>query len=120
LPSLNEHQVFDVILKWESVIKDETETYKIHRFIDSKIPGHHRSLDDKMTIEMVRKWISKFSHLGYPETFTDYVRVAFGHLILDEVWDKYRQEPMIVVLRKAFSLFKRRGYDRKKYSPKCS
>ena len=62
---------------------------------------------------MVRGWIDKFAHLGNPLTLTDYVRVAFGHLVMDEIWNK--DVPLITILRKALFLFKKRGFNKKKY-----
>jgi len=60
---------------------------------------------------MVRSWTDKRS--GDQVTLTDYIRVAFGHLVIDETWDK--NEPLIFNLRKALSLFKRRRFNTKKY-----
>jgi len=113
MPYLKEHRIFDIILKWEGIISDETKTDKVHQFIDRRVPEHHHILDEKVTEKKVREWVNRFAHLGYPETTTDYIRVTFGHLVLDEIWDKYRKKPLITILRKSFSLFKRRGFHRK-------
>jgi hypothetical protein len=115
MANINEHLIFDIILKWEGIISDKTNTIKVHRFIDTKVPSHHHILDDNLTEQKVRGWISKFAHLGYQKTLTDLVRVAYGHLIMDEVWTTNQNKSLIRILRKSYALFKRRGYNNKKY-----
>jgi len=97
------------------IICDGTDTDKVHEFGDTEVAKHHYELDVKKTEAKVRGWIRGFAHLAHKETLTDYVRAALGHLVLDEIWDKYGDKPLIVVLRKAISLFKARGYHQKRY-----
>jgi hypothetical protein len=115
MPNLKEHLLFDLFLKWEWIISDEIKTERVHQFIDTKVPKHHHILDEKTTRVKVKNWIDRFSHLAYPETLTYYLRVAYGHLVLDEAWGKIRKEPLIYILRYAFALFKERGYNKKTY-----
>ena len=113
MPNIKDHLLFDIILQWEGIISDETKTYKVHNFIDKNIKRHHYEIDDDLTENKVRSWVSKFAHFGDTMTLTDYIRVTFGHLVMDEIWDT-RKQP-IDNLRKAYSLFQRRGFCTKKF-----
>lgn len=115
MANINEHLTLDLFLKWEGIISDKTNTVKVHRFIDTRVPRHHHILDDALTEKKVREWIRKFAHLGYQVTLTDLIRVAFGHLVMDDVWIENRHKPLIWKIRKTIFLFRRRGYAKKKY-----
>jgi len=81
---------------------------------DIQVFGHwnHRYEDYYHDIKGIRDWIRKWAHLGYQETLTDYVRVALGHLVLDEIWSKQKWEDEYDLMKKAYKSFVARGFDK--------
>lgn len=58
MPLIKEHRAFDIILKWEGIISDDTNADKVHRFIDNEIPRHHQKLEYDETEIKIRKWVA--------------------------------------------------------------
>jgi len=86
---------FDEYLKEHGVITDR-DCSTVHDRMDRGIQVYgslnHQYADYNHSDSGIRDWIRKWAHLGNQDTLTDYVRVALGHLVLDEVWsqDKLR------------------------------
>jgi hypothetical protein len=76
--------------------------------------GHwnHRYEDYYHDLNGIRAWIKKWSHLGYQETLTDFVRVALGHLVLDEIQSEGNWEDEDDLIKRAYRSFVMRGFDR--------
>jgi hypothetical protein len=86
----------------------------------------HRDLDHFHSDAGIRDYVTQLiESLGsiYTSTATDNVRIAYGHLCLDYIASKlkrqqnctYRELDWNLVYRRAWNLFKRKGYKRKYY-----
>lgn len=116
MPAKRAHLRFDEYLREHNVICEDTVTNSVHSRMDRDIQvfGHwnHRYEDYYHDIKGIRDWIRKWAHLGYQETLTDYVRVALGHLVLDEIWSKQKWEDEYDLMKKAYKSFVARGFDK--------
>jgi len=72
--------------------------------------GHwyHRELDPYHKEEGIRNWLRKWCHLADQETLTHYLRVALGHLVLDEMWSEYGDE----LIKSAYRSYAQKGFGR--------
>jgi hypothetical protein len=115
MPSRRVHVKFDKYLIAHGLV-GERNYLTVHARMDRdlQIHGHwnHRYEDFYHDVNGVRAWIRKWSHLGYQETLTDYVRVALGHLVLDEMWSKYEYENEYELIKSAYRSYVQRGFDR--------
>ena len=79
--------------------------------------GHwnHRYLDFYHDPDGIRYWINKWAHLAYQATLTDYIRIAYGHLVLDEI--EYRDEWSDIndLFKRAYKSYVARGFHRTFY-----
>ena len=90
------HLQFDDVLRVKKIIKlGEYDCSQIHRKMDLGEDSHSGS--PLHSAEGVRKWVtgghesfwdSLFGNAWY-NTLGDFVRVAYGHILLDEYWTKY-------------------------------
>jgi len=114
LPTRRVHLKFDEYLREHGVIREDTKTYAVHERMDRdlQIHGHwnHQYEDYYHDTNGIRDWIRKWSHLGYQDTLTDYVRVALGHLVLDEMWSKYEFESEEELMKTAYRSYAQRGF----------
>lgn len=116
LPTRRVHLKFDEYLREHRVICENTKTNAVHERMDRDLQtyGHwnHRYVDYYHDIDGIRTWVKKWCHLGYPETLTDFVRVALGHLVLDEIQseDKWKDEDDLI--KRAYKSFVMRSFDR--------
>ena len=135
MPSLDRHLDFDEKrLKKNGVIYEETFGTSVHRRMDKnakKFGPDHRNLDYWHSPKGIRDMIDKFVDTNgiYPETATDYVRIACGHRCLDYIASKtIRQQGCIYgdfddadwrgIYTRAYSLFRRNGYHKTVYQPR--
>lgn len=113
MPSRRLHLKFDNYLKEHDVIYDR-DCSVVHDRMDRDLQvfGHwnHQYEDYYHDIGGIREWIKKWSHLGYQETLTDYVRVALGHLVLDEMWSKYEFDNEDELMKSAYRSYAQRGF----------
>lgn len=113
MPSRRVHLKFDEYLIDHGIVSDRDYSI-IHDRMDRDIQvyGHwnHRYEDYYHDINGIRDWIRKWCHLGYQETLTDYVRVALGHLVLDEMWSEYEYENELI--KSAYRSYAQRGFGR--------
>ena len=83
---------------------------------DSKYFGHwnHQHDDYYHDISGIRAWLRKWCHLAYQDTLTDYVRIALGHLVLDDIWYRYKDENMSheEIIKSAYRSYAQRRYGR--------
>jgi hypothetical protein len=117
LPTRRVHLKFDEYLREHGVIRQETKTDAVHARMDRdlQLHGHwnHQYEDYYHDINGIRDWIRKWSHLGYQDTLTDYVRVALGHLVLDEMWSKYEFESEEKLIKTAYRSYAQRGFGKR-------
>lgn len=133
MPSLKHHLEFDELrLKKNCVIYEDTNGTAVHKRLDKntkKYGRDHRKLDEWHTPEGVRDMIDNFiSSLGTirPETATDYVRIAYGHLILDKTASRMKRERECTygelnwreVYTRTYRLFRRYEYHKTCYKPR--
>jgi hypothetical protein len=116
LPRRRVHLKFDEYLREHGVIREDTKTDTVHNRMDKdlQVYGHwnHQYADYYNYPNGIRNWIRKWSHLGHQDTLTDYVRVAFGHLVLDEMWYKYKFESEEELIKTAYRSYAQRGFGR--------
>jgi hypothetical protein len=115
MPTRRIHQKFDEYLIEHGVIADRDYS-AVHDRMDRdlQVHGHwnHQYEDYYHDVSGIRDWIRKWSHLGYQETLTDYVRVCLGHLVLDEMWSKYEFDDTYELMKTAFRSFTQRRFDK--------
>ena len=63
----------------------------------------------------IRNWLSGFEHLAYQETLTDYLRVALGHVVIDEIERRGEYYDEDDLVKRAYRSFVARGFNRKYY-----
>ena len=135
MPSLMYHLEFDEKrLKKNEVIYDDTNGTAVHRRMDKnakKYGSDHRELDYWHSPEGIRDMIDNFvDTIGiYPETATDYVKIAYGHRCLDSVASKTKrrlnceykdlnQSDWRSIYTHAYELFRRYHYHKRVYQPR--
>lgn len=104
---------FDDYLKDHGVIYDrDCSTVHDRMDRDLQVFGHwsHQYEDYYHDIGGIRAWVRKWSHLGYQETLTDYVRVALGHLVLDEMWSTREFADEDELMKSAYRSYAQRGF----------
>ena len=114
MPSRSVHVQFDEYLAEHRIISHwDYSTVHDRMDKDLQIYGHwnHRYEDFYHDIDGIREWIRSWSHLAYPETKTDYVRVALGHLVLDEIKSRQEWEDEYDLIKRAYRSFIARGFD---------
>jgi hypothetical protein len=116
MPSRRLHLEFDAYLREHNIIYEDTATNSVHDRMDRDllVYGHwsHRYVDYYHDIDGIREWIRGWSHLGYQETLTDYVRVALGHIVLDDIWSRGRWKDEYDLIKRAYRSFIAKGFDK--------
>ena len=106
---------FDEYLIDHGVVYDRDFSV-VHNRMDRLVREYgsaHRMLDEYHSEEGIRySWLSKWQHLGYQETLTDYLRVALGHLVLDDMASRYEYENEDELIKSAYRSYVQRGFDR--------
>lgn len=119
MPSKNLHLKFDEYLKDKGVIYEDTNGMRVHERMDRDLQkyGHwnHRYSDYYHNDAGIREWIRKWSHLAYQETMTDYIRICFGHLVLDEMEYRYPDKSNDELIKSSYRSFIQRGFHRKRF-----
>lgn len=116
MPSRKTHLRFDEYLKEHGIIHDDTSADKVHERMDRDLAtwgAEHREIDFYHSEEGVRDWLRKFSHFAYQETLTDYLKVAMGHLVLDDIASRFPDKDNEEIIKSAYRSFIQRGFDRK-------
>lgn len=118
LPSRRVHLQFDEYLKDHGVIHGYTNANIVHDRMDRDVTywgSAHRDLDFYHDEEGIREWLKGFQHLAYQETLTDYLRVAMGHLVLDEIERRGEWRDEEDLIQRAYRSFIARRFNRKYY-----
>lgn len=115
MPDRRVHLKFDEYLIHHGIVNDRGYN-TVHDRMDRDLHrwGHwyHRELSPYHTEEGMRNWLRKWCRLAYQDTLTDYLRVALGHLVLDEMWSKYEYENEDELIESAYRSYAQRGFDR--------
>lgn len=111
------HLKFDEYLKEHGIIYGYTYADVVHDRMDrdAQYYGHwfHREEDYYHCEEGIREWLEKWQHLAYQETLTDYLRVALGHIVLDDMDFRYHYDSEEELIKSAYRSFVQRGFHRK-------
>ncbi len=116
MPSRRVHLKFDEYLKKHGIIHGYTYASTVHDRMDRGIivwGSEHREIDFYHSEEGIREWLRGFSHLAYQETLTDYLRVAMGHLVLDDMASRSPRKNEEELIKSAYRSFIQRGFQRK-------
>ena len=116
MPSRRVHLKFDEYLKEHGVIHGYTYANTVHDRMDRGIVvwgPDHREIDFYHSEKGIREWLRRFSHLAYQETLTDYLRVALGHLVLDNMASRFPRKNEEELTKSAYRSFIQRGFHRK-------
>ena len=118
MPSRQLHLRFDEYLRDHGVITDYTFADSVHDRMDRGVvvwgPGH-RYVDFYHSEQGIRSWLRSMTGIAYQATLTDYVRVALGHLCLDDVEARGEWTDENDLLKRAYRSFATKGYHRKKF-----
>lgn len=116
MPSRRVHLRFDDYLREHEIIHEETNGNSVHDRMDRGLTTHgpeHRYTDDYHSEEGIRSWLRGMVAIAYQETLTDYVRIANGHRVLDEIESRGEWIDEDDLIKRAYRSFIARGYDRK-------
>ena len=116
MPNRETHLEFDEYLKRHGVISDYTFADSVHRRMDRGIKvfgADHRFIDFYHSEEGIREWLRGMSHLANQVTLTDYLRVALGHLVLDDMASRFPRKNTEELVKSAYRSFIQKGFDRK-------
>jgi len=116
MPSRRVHMKFDEYLKEHGIIHGYTYANTVHDRMDRDIivwGSEHREIDFYHSEEGIREWLRGFSHLAYQETLTDYLRVAMGHLVLDDMASRFPRKNEEELMKSAYRSFIQRGFHTK-------
>ena len=139
MENVADHSMFDSILRDHSIIElSEHNCDQVHNRMDRDMrnhdgTSHYQERDPYHNEESIRDWIRHGRDCFWDNVFTvlslgdntnvgdhassDFVRVAFGHIVLDHYWVKHKVElesgekTSDEVVRRAFDEFCRQGYD---------
>lgn len=129
VPSRQLHRQFDDYLIKQGVICDDTDGSAVHDRMDKnalKLGPNHRQEDPYHSVEAIREWIYFLVEgLGTitKERRTDYVRVAWGHKVMDYMVSKLKRQynctqkelDTKLVIQRAWRYYRDRGYHRARY-----
>ena len=127
----DDHLIFDQILRDNGIIRlGEYDCDQIHEKMDYGEGSHSRNTPHH-TEEGIREWVSS-GHGSFWDSlfgnawghrYGDFIRVALGHIVLDEYWTAYTMESnpqrdRDEIFDMAYRTFCRRGYDTKRFRRK--
>jgi len=118
MPTRRVHLKFDQYLWEHGVILDDTYGDSVHKRLDkglSKYGPDHQFMDYYHTEEGIRYWLDNMPETMSQDRKTDYMRIALGHMVLDEM--AYRRPDLNEddLIKAAYRSFIQRGYHRKYY-----
>lgn len=129
MPPRDYHLAFDEILRNNGIICDDTYGDSVHKRLDKhskKFGAMHREIDEWHSTNGIRDFIDNLINgLGtiYQETATDYIRIAYGHIVLDEIASQfkinfncdYNELDWEEVFKEVFKEYKKFGFHKTKY-----
>jgi hypothetical protein len=115
LPTRRTHLKFDKYLAEHGIVayRDYSVVHDRMDRLIRKYGSAHRMLDEYHREEGIRYlWLKKWQHLAYQDTLTDYLRVALGHLVLDDIASRYWYNNEYELIKSAYRSYIQRGFDR--------
>ncbi|MFW9921803.1 MAG: hypothetical protein ACFFDW_00750 [Candidatus Thorarchaeota archaeon] len=115
------HMKFDKILREKGILSNDVNGRSVHTRIDkdSKYFGPNKSVaDPEKTIKTIRGWISSWAHFGRKGTKTDYVRIALGHMVVDDIKSRKEYSDENDLLKRALISYKKKGFHKTFYREK--
>jgi len=116
LPVRRVHLKFDEYLWDHGIIPDTENSNTVHDRMDRglvKYGPDHRYVDFYHSEEGIRDWLRGKAHLFYQETLTKYLRIALGHLCLDDMASRHPEYDEDQLIKSAYRSFIQKGYHRK-------
>ncbi|HUT82790.1 MAG TPA: hypothetical protein VMZ29_16460 [Candidatus Bathyarchaeia archaeon] len=121
MPRLRVHIKFDKLLKEKGIISEEANGRSVHTRIDKDTNyfGPNKSVaDPDKTIKLIRGWISSWAHFGRKGTKTDCVRIALGHMVVDDIRSRKEYTSESDLLTRALISYKKKGFHKTFYREK--
>ncbi len=129
MPSRQIHLKFDEVLEKNGVISEDTDGNSVHNRMDKQFKNYgtnHREEDYFHSVEGIRDFIDNMvNSLGTisQDTATDYVRIAYGHLCMDHITTKLKNEKnwsdddidWEIVFQRAYSYYRNKGFHKTRY-----
>jgi hypothetical protein len=110
MPPRNIHLKFDRLLADQNIIKGSTDPNIVHKKLDDIKGKHHRVFSKSHSIDAIRQFLKdgkplengkgilekallwiKYKRGLDQRTKTDYIRIACGHEIVDDLWTKHKK-----------------------------
>jgi hypothetical protein len=116
MPTRRVHLKFDEYLKAHSIIFDDTFAQSVHRRMDKgvkKFGADHQFIDFYHSEQGIREWLRGMTYITSQDTLTDYLRVALGHLVLDDVASRFSCKNEEDLIKTAYRSFMQRGFHKK-------
>jgi hypothetical protein len=124
----SDHLTFDEILREKGIIElGEYDCDQVHEKMDLGEGSHSRN-SPHHSEEGIRRWVNGGHDSFWDSLFGDawghrygeFIRVALGHIVLDEYWTKYTmntdpQRDRDEVFEMAYRTFVNRGYDKARF-----
>lgn len=134
MPNRKHHLECDEWLRKEGLIYEDTRGDSVHDRLDYHCRNYgllHRELDEWHDPEAIRDWIDNMRNsIGISqELATDYVRIGYMHIAIDEACDRFLDEhgrkprtekEWDSVHARAHRIFSGRGHRRAHYVPRQS
>jgi hypothetical protein len=119
MPDKRVHLKFDEKLKEKEIIYDDTDGFTVHDRMDREASYHghwqHKEIDYYHDIVGIRDWIRKTCTNASQETSTDYVRICYGHWVLDDMEKRHPDKNEDDLINLAYRVFKQEKYDKTFY-----
>jgi len=120
LPDRRVHLKFDDYLREHGIIREDTDGNTVHDRMDRGLRIHgpgHQYTDYYHSEEGIRSWLRSMVAIAYQETLTDYLRIALGHVVLDEMYARYTYPNEEELIKSAYRSFIQRGFGRTYFRP---
>ena len=129
MPSRKIHLRFDEVLREKGIISEDTDGNSVHNRMDKQVNNYganHRVEDPFHSAEGIREsidnMVNSFGTIRQ-KTATDYVRIAYGHLCLDNMTTKLKNEndwsngdiDWEIVFQRTYNYYKTKGFDKTYY-----
>lgn len=116
MPERRLHGLFDYYLWQKRVIKDVRLGDEVHSWLDKgalKFGRAHQYLDSVHSEDGIMSWLDGLVPTVSEPQLTDYLRIALGHIALDEAKYAFPDAGDDGLVAVAYKLFRRRGWHRR-------
>ena len=118
MPARKLHLIFDEYLKQHEILLNTTYAVSVHDRMDRGLTAYgpdHQIIDFYHSEEGIRAWLDALPETTRQDTKTDYLRVALGHLMLDDMKYRLPDASDEELIKAAYRSFMQRGFDRTFY-----